>query len=68
MIVIVVIFGECATKYYFDDHQAGLYEPILLNDECVLLGIDTIYNPLGGVVKVVHIRCKKIRGGDFGNK
>jgi hypothetical protein len=61
---IVIFIGCAAPRYVSDDHQAGLYEPVILNPGCVLVGIDTVYNPLGGVVKVLHIKCIEKKGGN----
>jgi hypothetical protein len=56
-ISIVLLMGCAARKYVSDDRQAGMFEPIHLKPGCILVKIDTVYNPLGGIVKNLHIKC-----------
>jgi hypothetical protein len=60
ILALLILFSGCAApRYTTDITQAGLFEPVILNEGCVLESIDTVYNPLGGVLKVLHIKCKE---------
>jgi hypothetical protein len=59
ILALLLLSGCAAPKYTTDITQAGLLEPVILNKDCVLESVDTVYNPLGGALKVLHIKCKE---------
>jgi hypothetical protein len=58
MTILILFLLSCAPKYTFNKQQAGLHEHVTLDPGCTLEKIDTIYNPMGGVVKILHIKCQ----------
>lgn len=55
-----LLLAQCASYTYVEKtRQSGLTECMPINDECQVIKIDTVYNSLGGVVKVYSMRCKE---------
>ena len=60
ILTLIGVILNCTTpKYHLEKIQAGLLEPVFERDTCTISQIDTIYNPLGGVVKVITYKCKE---------
>jgi hypothetical protein len=59
IIVMILLMGCSAPKYFIEERQAGLNTQIIAPDSCTIEKIDTVYNPLGGVVKTYILKCKE---------
>lgn len=58
ILTLISVMLNCTTpKYHLEKIQAGLLEPVMKRDTCTVIQLDTIYNPLGGVVKVITYKC-----------
>jgi hypothetical protein len=58
-ILICLLLMNCASYTYVEEtRQAGLTETITPIEGCQITKIDTLYNPMGGVIKKYTTRCR----------